>query len=77
MIDLQNSGNEEDTAILGVWEEQWRARAQLADQAERYRAWLRVQGCTRDQAADMAVRLLMSREPDVSQPDTPNASLVH
>jgi hypothetical protein len=59
-----------------VWEETWCARARLAWQAERYRVWLRKQGCSRDQAAEMAVRLLLAGTPD-TPPNRPNAPLVH
>lgn len=78
MIHSPDTGNEEYIPFSGVWEEKWCARARLAWQAERYRIWLREQGCSRDQAATMAVRLLMAREPDVpQQPDPPHVSLIH
>ena len=78
VIRVPNGGNEESAGLSGVWEETWCARAQLACQAERYRAWLREQGCSRDQAATMAVRLLMAREPDApAQPNSSSATLIH
>jgi len=71
-------GNEEYEGFSGVWEETWCARARLACQAERYRTWLREQGCSRDQAATMAVRLLMAREPDMPPQSHPStATLIH
>ena len=50
----------ESVGFLGVWQEEWRARATIASQAERYRTWLRAQGCTRDEAAALAARILAS-----------------
>ncbi len=68
----------EDAGFLGVWEETWCARARLAGQAERYRIWLREQGCSRDQAAAMTVHLLLAREPDApAQPNSSSVSLIH
>jgi hypothetical protein len=78
VIGMQNTDNEDSIGFSGVWEETWRARARLAWQAERYRIWLREHGCSREQAAEMAVRLLMAREPDAPpQPDSSNISLIH
>lgn len=51
----------ESVEFLGVWQEEWRARARITSQAERYRIWLRAQGCTRDEAAELAVRFLSSK----------------
>lgn len=53
----------ESVEFLGVWEEGWRARATIASQAERYRTWLRTQGCTRDEAAALAMRFLAANPP--------------
>jgi hypothetical protein len=53
----------ESAGFLGIWEEEWRARATIASQAERYRTWLRMQGCTRDEAAVLAVRFLAANPP--------------
>jgi|SRR5579871_5132640 aminoglycoside phosphotransferase (APT) family kinase protein len=53
----------ESVGFLGVWEEDWRTRAEIASQAERYRTWLRAQGRTRDEAAELAVRFLASHPP--------------
>lgn len=53
----------ESVGFLGVWEEEWRARATIASQAERYRTWLRTQGCTRDEAAALAMRFLAANPP--------------
>jgi aminoglycoside phosphotransferase (APT) family kinase protein len=64
---------DEETRLLGVWEETWNARARLAGQAERYRVWLREQGCSRDQAATMTVHFLLAREPDNSS----NVPVIH
>lgn len=70
--------NLEETGFLGVWEETWCARARLAGQAERYRVWLREQGCSREQAAAMTVHLLLAREPDApAQPNSSNVSIIH
>ena len=70
--------NEEYAGFSGVWEETWCARARLAAQAERYRVWLREQGCSRDQAATMAVRLLLASEPDApAQPNPSNIPALH
>ncbi len=78
MLGLQHKDSGDSVEFLGVWEDTWYARARLARQAERYRIWLREQGCSRDQAAEMAVRLLMAREPDApQQPDSSRASLIH
>jgi hypothetical protein len=78
VLGLHHKEREEYIGFLGVWEDTWYARARLARQAERYCAWLREQGCSRDQAAEMAVRLLMTREPDApQQPDPSHASLIH
>ena len=77
VIGIQKRGHEEYPGFSGVWEETWGARARLAWQAERYRVWLRAHGCSRDQAAEMAVRLLMAREPDAPAQPTSNVSLIH
>jgi len=78
MIGLSNSSNDQEMEFSGVWEEVWCARARLTWQAERYCIWLRKQGCSRDQAAEMAVRLLVARSPDAPQPSTsPSAPLIH
>ena len=53
----------ESIGFLGVWDEEWRARATIARQAERYRTWLRIQGCTRDEAAEIAARFLAANPP--------------
>jgi hypothetical protein len=53
----------ESVGFLGVWEEEWRTRAAIASQAERYRAWLRAQGRTREEAAELAARFLASHPP--------------
>ncbi len=77
MIDPRNGTNEAQSGFLGVWEERWRARAQLAGQAERYRAWLREQGYSRDEAAERAVHMLMADEQDAPLPRRSNAPLIH
>ncbi len=78
MIELQSSEYEGQNQLLGVWDERWCARARLAGQVERYRVWLRGQGCSRDQAAEMAVRLLMAREPGAPEVfPSSNALLIH
>ncbi len=78
VIGSSHAGNEEYAGFCGVWEETWCARARLAAQAERYRVWLREQGCSREQAAAMAVRLLLAREPDApAQPNTSNIPVLH
>ena len=51
----------EAVGFLGVWEEEWHTRATIASKAERYRAWLRAQGCSRDEAAELVVRFLASQ----------------
>ena len=53
----------ESVGFLGVWEEEWRTRATIASQAERYRTWLRTQGCTRDEAAALTMRFLAANPP--------------
>ncbi len=58
MTDLCERRHEGTTEFLGVWEESWYARARQARQAERYRVWLRQQGYSRDEAAQMATRFL-------------------
>ncbi|HEY7348516.1 MAG TPA: hypothetical protein VH599_09405 [Ktedonobacterales bacterium] len=77
MRGLYHRGSEEPIGFSGVWEETWCARARLAWQAERYRAWLREQGCSRDQAAEMAIRLLMASEPDAPPPTPSHPPLIH
>lgn len=78
MLGLPHKEQEEYREFLGVWEDTWYARARMARQAERYRVWLREQGCSREQAAEMAVRFLMAREPDAPpQPDSSHVSLIH
>ena len=70
--------DEEHIGFTGVWEETWCARARLEWQAERYRVWLREQGCSREQAAAMTVRLLMAREPDgPAHSNFSNLHLIH
>jgi hypothetical protein len=78
VIDVPRGGSEDRISFSGVWEETWHARARLAWQAERYRVWLREHGCSRDQAAEMATRLLLARAPDApSQPNSSQASVIH
>ena len=77
MIDPCDRENEEQRRFLGVWEERWSARARLAGQAERYRIWLREQGYSRDQAAEMAVRVLTRSEQTPPLPHRSNAPLLH
>jgi hypothetical protein len=78
VIGSSRTDHEEYAEISGVWEETWCVRARLAAQAERYRAWLREQGCSRDQAATMAVRLLLASEPDApAQTTPPNIPVLH
>jgi hypothetical protein len=55
---LHDNLRETDQEFLGVWEEHWHERAALAWKVERYRAWLRSQGFSREEAAERAVRLL-------------------
>ena len=61
----------ESMGFLGVWEEEWRTRAAVANQAERYRTWLRAQGRSRDEAAELAARFLASHPPTGPHPLTP------
>jgi len=77
MTGLRYGNNEERIGFSGVWEENWCARARLAWQAERYGVWLRTQGWSRDQVADMTVRLLMAREPDAPLSHLPIIRLIH
>lgn len=58
MMSLSINERHESVGFLGVWEEEWRTRATIASQAERYRTWLRAQGRTRDEAAESAARFL-------------------
>src|SRR5690242_15582590 len=62
----------ESVGFLGVWEEEWRTRAEIASQAERYRTWLRTQGRTRDEAAELTVRFLASHPPTGPHHITPS-----
>lgn len=77
MTGLRYGNDEERIGFSGVWEETWCARARLAWQAERYRVWLRKQGCSRDQAADMTARLLVARAPDAPEPHPSITPLIH
>ena len=75
MMNLHESEYAVSADFLGVWQEQWRARAMLARQAERYCTWLRTQGRSRDEAADLAVRFLAAHPPTgphwLTPPGTP------
>ncbi len=78
MIGLPDNSISKEMEFLGLWGGDWYARARLAWQAERYHIWLRKQGCSRDQAAEMAVRLLMAQAPDAPEaPASTSASLIH
>ncbi len=74
MMNLHESEHCHD-GFLGVWEDIWRERAMRAHQAERYRQWLRTQGCSRDEAAELAVRFLAAHPPTgphrLTPPETP------
>lgn len=75
MMNLHTSEHYLSPGFLGVWQEEWRERAMLAHQAERYCTWLRAQGRSRDEAADLAARFLAAHPPTsphwLTPPGTP------
>lgn len=78
MTDLRERSSEEACEFSGVWEEVWYARARLAGQADRYRGWLRQQGHSRDEAAEMAVRFLATRPSlRTHRPPPPGQHMIH
>ena len=58
MTNLTDEGTRMAREFSGVWEERWHVRALHAQKVERYRAWLRHQGASRDEAAVRTVPLL-------------------
>ncbi len=58
MPNLTAEDTHRDDELLGVWEEGWHVRALHVQKIERYRAWLRHHGASRDEAAVRTVRLL-------------------
>lgn len=78
MTDLRERSSEGVCEFVGVWQEVWYTRARLAGQAERYRGWLRQQGHSRDEAAEMAVRFLATRSSvRTHRPHPPGGATVH
>jgi hypothetical protein len=58
----QHDQSDDHSEILGVWEEAWYEQARMSRHAARYRAWLRSQGYSYDEAAARAARLLAANE---------------
>lgn len=76
MMSLSIHERHESVGFLGVWEEEWRTRATIANQAERYHAWLRAQGRTRDEAAELAARFLATHPPTSPHRFTPPGKFI-